>query len=439
MYLNRKIDHYLMEWKAETVRKPLLLRGARQVGKTSAIKNFSSNFEYFLSINFDERRDYVKVFETTTGIDDVCEQLSLITGTPIIVGKTLVFFDEIQVSVQALQMLRYFYEKMPELHVIAAGSLLEFALEEIPAFGAGRVRSVFMYPFSFEEFLVSIGESALIPKMLHADYQHPLQIVIHQKLSGLYKKFLLIGGMPEAVRAYVKGDSILNIQRVLNDLIIALEADFAKYKKRFPGCRLNEVFRAIAYQTGQKFTYSYNKGSLSNVQIKEAIRLLCMAGIVYPVIHTAANGIPIGAEINPKKIKYLLYDTGIFQRLLGLELGDMMIQDEFTAINKGNIVELSVGLELIKNTDPFEPANLYYWHREAQNSQAEVDYVIQYGNEIYPIEVKSGTKGSMQSMYLFMKEKKSMLGYRLSFENFSSMDSVKIMPVYVAGKLSRRG
>ena len=439
MYLNRKIDHYLIEWKAETVRKPLLLRGARQVGKTSAIKNFSSNFEYFLSINFDERRDYVKVFETTTGIDDVCEQLSLLTGTPIIAGKTLVFFDEIQVSVQALQMLRYFYEKMPELHVIAAGSLLEFALEEIPAFGAGRVRSVFMYPFSFEEFLVSIGESALIPKMLHADYHHPLQIVIHQKLSGLYKKFLLIGGMPEAVRAYVKGDSILNIQRVLNDLIIALEADFAKYKKRFPGGRLTEVFRAIAYQTGQKFTYSYNKGSLSNVQIKEAIRLLCMAGIVYPVIHTAANGIPIGAEINPKKIKYLLYDTGIFQRLLGLELGDMMIQDEFTAINKGNIVELSVGLELIKNTDPFEPANLYYWHREAQNSQAEVDYVIQSGNEIYPIEVKSGTKGSMQSMYLFMKEKKSMLGYRLSFENFSSIDSVKIMPVYVAGKLSRRG
>jgi predicted AAA+ superfamily ATPase len=439
MYLNRKIDHYLMEWKADTDRKPLLLRGARQVGKTSAVKNLSSNFKYFLSINFDERRDYVKVFETTNGIEDVCEQLSLITGTPIIAGETLVFFDEIQVSVQALQMLRYFYEKMPELHVIAAGSLLEFALEEIPAFGAGRVRSVFMYPFSFEEFLVAIGESALIPKMLQADYQHPLQIVIHQKLSGLYKKFLLIGGMPEAVRAYVKGDSILNIQRVLNDLIIALEADFAKYKKRFPGGRLTEVFRAIAYQTGQKFTYSYDKGSLSNVQIKEAIRLLSMAGIVYPVIHTAANGIPLGAEINPKKIKYLLYDTGIFQRLLGLELGDMMIQDDFTAINKGNIVELSVGLELIKNTDPFEPAHLYYWHREAQNSQAEVDYVIQPGNEIYPIEVKSGTKGSMQSMYLFMKEKKIMLGYRLSFENFSSMDSVKIMPVYTAGKLSKRG
>ena len=428
-----------MEWKADTDRKPLLLRGARQVGKTSAVKNLSSNFKYFLSINFDERRDYVKVFETTNGIEDVCEQLSLITGTPIIAGETLVFFDEIQVSVQALQMLRYFYEKMPELHVIAAGSLLEFALEEIPAFGAGRVRSVFMYPFSFEEFLVAIGESALIPKMLQADYQHPLQIVIHQKLSGLYKKFLLIGGMPEAVRAYVKGDSILNIQRVLNDLIIALEADFAKYKKRFPGGRLTEVFRAIAYQTGQKFTYSYDKGSLSNVQIKEAIRLLSMAGIVYPVIHTAANGIPLGAEINPKKIKYLLYDTGIFQRLLGLELGDMMIQDDFTAINKGNIVELSVGLELIKNTDPFEPAHLYYWHREAQNSQAEVDYVIQPGNEIYPIEVKSGTKGSMQSMYLFMKEKKIMLGYRLSFENFSSMDSVKIMPVYTAGKLSKRG
>jgi predicted AAA+ superfamily ATPase len=155
-----------------------------------------------------------------------------------------------------------------------------------------------------------------------------------------------------------------------------------------------------------------------------------MAGLVYFVTHSASNGIPIGAEINPKKRKMLLFDTGIFQRILGLNIAPLLIEDDFNIINKGNIAELFAGLELIKNTSCYEKTTLYYWQRESKNSQAEVDYVIQKQDQIIPLEVKAGTKGAMQSMYLFLEEKKSNFGIRLSLENFSEMEKIKIYPLY---------
>jgi hypothetical protein len=166
------------------------------------------------------------------------------------------------------------------------------------------------------------------------------------------------------------------------------------------------------------------------VQIKEALTLLEMAGLIYFVTHSSSNGIPIGAEINSKKRKMLLFDTGIFQRILGLNIAQLLIEDNFNIINKGNIAELFVGLELIKNTSCYEKTDLNYWQRESKNSQAEVDYVIQKQDKIIPIEVKAGTKGAMQSMYLFLEEKKSDFGIRLSLENFSEMDKIKIYPLY---------
>ena len=227
----------------------------------------------------------------------------------------------------------------------------------------------------------------------------------------------------------------MEVQRVLNDLLISLQADFAKYKTRVPSARLVEVFNAIAQQVATKFTYSYPTATLSNLQIKEAIELLKMAGLVYAVTHSAANGIPLGAEINPKKTKFLIFDTGIFQRILGLNIADLLISDDFNAINKGHIAELYVGLALLKAESCYQKANLYYWQRDAKNSQAEVDFVCQFNNAIVPIEVKAGTKGSMQSLYLFLKEKKLPMGFRLSLENFSSMEQITILPIYAAHNL----
>jgi len=435
MYIERKIDVELVEWMRTSSRKPLLVRGARQVGKSTAIRNFSKHFDHFIEINFDEQPLYQQLFSMTSDVHDVLEQLAIITQTEIIEGKTLVFLDEIQACLPAISKLRYFYEKKPNLHIIAAGSLLEFALAELPSFGVGRVRSLFMYPFSFIEFLGALNEKQLVSMLSQSNPSKPINLIFHEKLKIYLKKFLIIGGMPQAVQTYVVRGDLLEVQRILDDLIITIQADFVKYKKKIPPASIKTVFESIVNQVGKKYKFTNDFTSLTNVVIKQVIDLLEMAGLVYPVIHSSSNGIPIGAEINSKKTKLLIFDTGIYQRILGLNVADLLLKDDVEVINKGNIAELFVGLELIKSTQCYEKTGLYYWHREAKNSQAEVDYVIQIQDVIIPLEVKAGTKGAMQSMYLFMNEKKSSFGIRVSLENFSEFENVKVIPLYAVSNL----
>jgi uncharacterized protein len=437
MYLERAVDIELENWRQATHRKPLLLRGARQVGKSSAVRNLAQNFDYFIELNFDEVAEYRAIFEYSTNVIEICELIATTVNTPVVAGKTLLFLDEIQACIPAISALRYFYEKIPNLHVIAAGSLLEFALAEIPSFGVGRIRSLFMYPFSFQEFLMAYQEKPLLAMLGKASPDNPLPEPIHQKLIRYFKRFLVVGGMPEVVRAYVTSQDILEAQRVLDDLILSLETDFAKYKKQVPTTRIREVFDTVVGQLGAKFTYSYPNATLSNVQIKEVLELLNMAGLVYAVTHTAANGIPLGAEINPKFRKYLIFDTGIVQRILGLSISDLLTNDDFQVVNRGAIAELSVGLELIKNHSPFQPTTLHYWQRDSRNSQAEIDYVVQKEAQIVPIEVKAGTKGSMQSMYLFLNEKAIERGIRLSLENFGRVNNIEIYPLYATAHTTK--
>lgn len=439
MYLQRKIDDVLLAWQRSSSRKPLLIRGARQVGKSTAVRNLSKQFDYFIEINFEEQPEYQRLFANTSDINDLVEQLAIITQTEIIEGRTLVFLDEIQASLPAISKLRYFYEKKPNLHVIAAGSLLEFALSELPSFGVGRVRSVFMYPFSFIEFLGALNEKPLASMMHQSSPERPINPIFHEKLKVYFKKFLIIGGMPQAVQTYVAKGDLLEVQRILDDLIIAIQADFVKYKRQIPPTNIKSVFESIVKQVGTKFKYSNDFTSLTNPVIKQVIDLLEMAGLVYRVTHSSSNGIPLGAEANPKKIKLLIFDTGIYQRILGLDVASLLLKDDIEVINKGNIAELFVGLELLKSNDSYERTALYYWHREAKNSQAEVDYVIQNQEHIFPLEVKAGTKGAMQSMYLFMDEKKSRYGVRLSLENFAEYDKVKVIPLYAASNIYTLG
>ena len=437
MYTNRVIDIELLQWKNSEARKPLLIRGARQVGKSSSVRNLAKNFTHFIEINFDKNPEYRTIFENSLSPNSICEQLELITNTPIKDGETLLFFDEIQTSIKAISSLRYFYEERPHLHLIAAGSLLEFAMAEIPSFGVGRVRSMFMYPFSFEEFLMANNELGLLKTVQKANAQTPIFEMAHAKLKSYLKKFLIIGGMPEAVLSYVNNGNLLEVQRVLDDLIIAMEADFPKYKNNIPSSRIREVFSTVVQQVGNKFVYNYPDSSLNNLQIKEVLELLKMAGLIYFTTHSASNGIPLGAELNTKKRKIIPFDTGIFQRIIGLDLGSLLLEDDFSLINKGNIAEVFVGLELLKNTSCYEVGNLFYWQREAKSSQAEVDFVIQKGREIIPIEVKSGTKGAMQSMYKFLKEKQSAYGIRTSLENFGEIEKIKIIPLFAIGQVMK--
>ena len=438
MYLQRNIDNELFTWKSETNRKPLLLRGARQVGKSSAVRNLSKHFTYFIELNFDENPALSKLFENNQLVDDVCEQLAIYSKTPVIAGETLLFFDEIQSCIPAISMLRYFYEKKPDLHVIAAGSLLEFAMSEIPSHAVGRVRSMFLFPFSFNEFLTALGENALLALIEKSNSDKPVNELIHQKIILYLRRFFIIGGMPEAVSVYKQTGDLLKVQNILNDLFISFQEDFSKYKKKIPTERIIEVFYAVIQQVGSKFTYSYPNATQNNNQVKEVLVLLQKAGLIIPVTHTAANGIPLGAETNPKKRKFLMLDTGIYQRSLGLNLTQLFNEEQMGFVNRGGMAELHAGLEIIKNGSCYSKPELYYWQRESRNSQAEVDYIIQKQDEIIPFEVKAGTKGAMQSLYIFLKEKNAKRGIRCSLENFSEYESIQVVPLYAIGNIFKR-
>ncbi len=430
MYFKRNIDLELFRWSEEKHRKPLLLRGARQVGKSSAVKALSSKFKYFLEVNFEENPQAHILFEGNLSPQELCENLAALFQTPVIAGETLVFLDEIQTCIPAISSLRFFYEKYPELHVIAAGSLLEFALSELPSFGVGRVRSMFVYPFSFDEFLTAIGEQALVNAKQRTSLQNPFPAPIHDKTLNLLKRFILLGGMPEVVALYAEKRDLQACQRSLDDLIISIKADFTKYKKKVPAIRLTEVFESATQQMGGKFKYTNITTEANHKQIKEALDLLIMAGLVITVTHSSSNGIPLGAEIDTKKRKLLLFDTGIFQRLLGLTISELLFEEDSTIINKGSIAELYVGLELLKSASCYQQQALYYWHRETSSGNAEVDYVVQKENAIIPIEVKSSKKGSMQSMHQFLKEKNKSLGIRFSLENYSHYSTINVIPLY---------
>jgi len=429
-YYTRNIEKELNRWKSDSERHPLLIRGARQVGKSTVVRHFSQQFKYFIEVNFEMDTETKKIFEGNLRPLEICEQLSVLYNIPIIPGETLLFFDEIQSCIPAISSLRFFYELYPRLHVIAAGSLLEFALSELSSFGVGRVSSMFLYPFSFSEFLHASGADILRDAISNASPLIPLSASIHVKALEVYKRFLLLGGMPKIVASYIEGGDLLKCQRVLDDLINSYEDDFAKYKKRLSPMIIRTVFRSVVEQNGQKFVYRNATHELNRNQVKEGLDLLTLAGLIVPITHSSANGIPLGAEINPKIRKFIVFDSGIFQRLLGLNISELLLSKDFQSINKGDIAELNVGLEIIKSASCYERQTLYYWHREAKSSNAKVDYLIQQGQDILPIEVKSGTKGSMQSLYLFMGEKKSIKGIRISQENFSRYNKIEVYPLY---------
>ena len=436
-YFPRAIDRELLAWSQASDRKTLLLRGARQTGKSSSVRHLAKSFKYYVEVNFDDRKDVHTFFEQPLSPQEICEQLSLLYRTPVIPGETLLFFDEIQQCLPALSKLRYFYEQYSELHLAAAGSLLEFALEEISSFGVGRIRSLFMFPFSFDEFLRALGDDLLVDAYRKAAPQKPLQEPVHNQLVNRLKTFLIVGGMPEAVAQYAKTQDLLHSQNVLNDIVISLKNDFAKYKKRTPVLRINEVFESVARQAEGKFVYERAAVQASNAQVKQALDLLIMAGLVYPVTHSAANGIPLGAEINLKYQRFILLDTGLFQRILNLDAAQILVADDFQTVNRGTTAEIFVGLELIKNSSCYNPISLYCWQREKRQGNAQVDYLIQQGEQIIPIEVKAGKQGAMQSLRWFMAEKNIGKGVRTSLENFARYENIDVFPMYAISNLLR--
>jgi len=432
--MKRNIDKILLTWKDSADRKVLLIRGARQVGKTYSIRAFGKQFKYFLEVNFEEHRDIAGFFEGSLDIEKIIQKLSAFFSVPVINGQTLLFLDEIQACPNALRALRFFYEKRANLHVIAAGSLLEFALSEIPSYGVGRIESLYMYPLSFDEFLLALNKEQMF-KIKRDNLIKKLDTVFHNELLDLVKFFLMIGGMPEVVDTYLKKSDLGLCFKKIKDLIISFQDDFRKYKTKMSSMQIKEVFNSIALQAGSKFKYSNIDSQVAHIPLKEALEILIQAGLAYKIYHSSAQGIPLGGQIKINKFKVILFDSGIHLQMLGLGIQEILTSEDIDLVNKGSLAEVFTGNELIKYLSAGFKKDIYYWHRESRSSNAEVDYVIQKGADIIPIEVKSGVRGKMQSLRLFLTERKVKKGVKLSLDEFSIHANIWNYPLYAISSL----
>lgn len=451
MYLKRLIDGHLEHWANKKDHKPLLLRGARQVGKSTAVRHLGESFDNFVEINFEKQPEYKKIFRSNLVISRIVSEISAMCAKPIIPGKTLLFFDEIQECQEAIMALRFFKEDMPDLHVIAAGSLLEFALAELPTFGVGRIHSMYMYPMTFDEFLEANGETLLLDIKCKASPEQPLSEPLHDKLTAFVRSYFLVGGMPEVVAKWVDTHDYIQCQEIQDDIISGYEDDFPKYRKRIDPVLLRLTLRSVATQVTKKFAYS-EVGGYRTEEIKKAIEMLLLAGICIQVVRTDANGLPLGSESDLSYRKILILDSGLLLRLFNMSsvdvskiTSDILTKDPTELVNKGPLAEMVAGLELLRYKTPNLRHELYYWIRPAKNSQAEIDY-IEAKDGILPIEVKAGKKGGMKSLWIFMREKGVTNAVRCSLENFSRFEyidheasdtirNVEIFPLYAISNL----
>lgn len=456
MYIERYIDALLLEWKNSSSLKPLLLRGARQVGKSWAVKHLGESFTYYLEVNFEKRPDIKDVFERVHEVHDLANNLSLLYNVPVVAGQTLLFLDEVQDCPAAIKSLWAFKEDFPELHVVAAGSLLEFALQDLPSFGVGRIRSLFVYPFSFDEFLVAEGKSSWLEAKQQADNEKPLLMPLHNDIVQHYRTFLMVGGMPASVAAWVTTHDYRNCQTELDDIQLTYYDDFKKYAKKVDPTLLRNTLQSVILQIGNKFTYSKVDGSYRAEEVKKALKLLSDAGIVKRVSHTAANGLPLGAEVNEKFRKYIYLDSALLLRILDIDLGGarqltdlIMAGTAEDLVNKGGLAEMVLGWELIKYNSPRSQHDLYYWENTADGTRSEVDYIIARDMKVLPIECKSGTSGKMKSLHLFMHNKHLTDAIRCSLENFALLEScdkkaddtvrrIQILPLYAISNLFQK-
>ena len=448
--MKRFAEAELLLWRDRPQRKPLVIRGARQVGKTHLCRTFGqAHFAHLAMLNFERDPLLGELFERPDPRNTV-RLLEAHARVPIVPGKTLLFLDEVQAAPGVLARLRYFAEELPDLHVIAAGSLLDLTLRDHEfSMPVGRISYLHLEPMTFEEFLLASGEEGL--QQLLAAFQpgDPMPAALHERLMDLLRRYLLCGGMPAAVSSLIEGGSVLEMQRVQEDLLATVRDDFNKYQRRVNLNRLRKVFAALPLLVGRKFVAAQIDREDKAGPIKEAFQLLCLARIATPVWRTAGSGVPLGAQIDESHFKVCLLDVGLYAALCGLDATTLLTGDP-VRVKSGQIAEQFVGQELRAARPPYQEPALYYWAREQRTANAEVDYLIQQGNEIVPIEVKAGTTGQLRSLHQFLHEKQRRLGVRLDASPPSLLTTevalpsgarlplrLLSLPLYLCGQLRR--
>ena len=420
-------------WAAQDNRKPLIIRGARQVGKSTLVKIFAKKNGYdLLEINFERNPEYADLFKGNNP-SEIINLLEINFETEI-KNSTLLFLDEIQAEPQVLRCLRYFYEELPELPIISAGSLLDFELNS-PSYSipVGRITYMYLHPMGFIEFLIADGKNKLAEFIESYHIDDDIPEVIHQKLINEFKIYLVVGGMPEAVKIYTQTKSIGKSEEVKQDLLATFQNDFAKYSKNHQYNLIRKIFAQISQNIGKKIKYSNLSRENKAADVANILDLFEAARIIKKVVRSSANGVPISAEENYKFFKIIFLDVGLISTQLNvgakiLNVGDLLL------VNNGEIAEQWIGQALLLSTDGNQFPELHYWAREKRSSSAEVDYVISNKDNVIPVEVKAGKTGSLKSMHLFIQEKQSNLAIRFNSDkpSFHRKEKLLSLPLYLA-------
>lgn len=435
--MDRDIEKNLLKWKDEKHPMPLLLRGARQVGKSYTIEKFGrTSFDNIVIINFELQPEMKACFDTLEP-KDILNIIFLLTQQKIEPKKTLLFLDEIQDCPNAIRSLRYFKEKLPQLHVIGAGSLLEFTVNsEDFRMPVGRVQSLYLKPLSFKEYLVGSGNKALRDFLEKIDLTTPIATPIHDRLLKLIHEYTIVGGMPAVLNSFFSQNNHSECQIIQTALLNTYRQDFGKYAKKTDHRYLQRLFEKIPGLVGETFKYSKVDPDMRSRDLKEALYMLQNAGLVYPIYSTGAAKIPLASSINEKKFKILFLDIGLVTRTGKLAM-DLLLNHDLHLANRGMLAEQFVGQELLAYTSVYEESELYFWSREQRSSTAEVDFITTVDTNIIPIEVKAGTTGHLKSLKLFMKERESLVGVRFSKLPLSYTDNILSLPLYLVSEMQR--
>ena len=436
--IQRQLIVDLAAWRKGPDRKPLLIRGARQVGKTWAVQEWCRQESLeLLTINFEEKPQLARLFERDLDIDRIVDDIAMTLSRSLRSPNAVLFLDEIQVAPKAITALRYFYERRPELVVIAAGSLIEFVLEEhgVPV---GRVQSKFVYPLSFIEFLGAIGRHGLADALsaFRLEELRPFSPVVHEEFLSSLRLYYQIGGMPKAVSAYLSEKDMRAVANEHATLIRGYMDDFRKYAKKVDWALLETIFlKMSAIAGGPQVKFSAIESQAKSTQVRRALLALEQALIIHKIRPTHAPRLPLVAHAVDKGFKLAFLDIGLLHHLLGFDWTRIAPDADLTDIADGRFAEQFVAQEIITTRSGLTHYPLHYWNRAQAGSEAEVDFVIEWRNAPAPVEVKSGTKGRLRSLQLYINELNPPAAFVLSQRNVEKWDRITSLPLYLASRL----
>jgi uncharacterized protein len=427
----RNIADLLVGWKNRKGRKPLIIRGARQVGKTSAIHQFgNSEFETFIVINL-ELEDHAALFVRMQPVVELIQLIQLKFNKKISSGSTLIFIDEVQNSAIAMNQLRYFHEEMPDLHVVAAGSLLEVKMKsEGFAFPVGRVEYCYLHPVTFDEFLAAQGETEALRYLISVNRDTVIPEEIHAIMLKKFHAYLLVGGMPEAVARYAESRSFIDVDPVYESILTGLRDDVSKYASDAKTKYIQHIIEHASKYVGLQIKYEkFGESNFRSREMSEAFDVLEKAMLINRVFASTSKQLPVIGNLK-KSPKLLHLDVGLVNYQIGVRSEIAMI-DDINAVYHGQVAEQIVGQSLLA-MNPRRHVTLHYWRREQKGATSEVDYLMVYNDRLIPVEVKSGRTGTLRSLHNFINESRSDFAVRiysgpLRTENIATPSQKKFM------------